>query len=170
MTLRQFGEAAIKILGVYYAASAVLGLATTLASFLVPHPEGFPSGAEIAALNAASLVAEALVAAFFLWRGGTLAAWLLRDEALPFSKLARRDWLFIGITLVGLVWALSGVPVVLEAVGKALWYAEESRQAMFQDVMRRSTQEIVNAALSIVIGIGVLLSARLLSRRLDSEP
>ena len=170
MTLRQFGEAAIKILGVYYAASAVFSVAVTLATLFLPHEEGFPTGGQIVAMNAAGVIAQALVAVAFMWRGADLAAWLLGDESLTFSKLTRRDWLFIGISLVGLVWALSGVPAVLEAVGKTIWYAEESRQPMFAEMMGRSAQDVANAVLSILIGIAVMLLARNLARRLDGEP
>lgn len=169
MTMRQVGETAIKILGVYYAASAVFALGGVLASLLLPREEGWPSASDLAAMNMVGVLVDAAVAVAFMWRGGAIAAAIFSGERLSVSGLSRRDCLFVGISLVGLTWVLTGAPAIVQAIGKGIWYAEASRQALFLDAMRHSSADLVNAGVSILIGVAVLLLARTLSRRLDPE-
>jgi hypothetical protein len=120
-------------------------------------------------MNTVGVLADATMAVVFMSRGGAIAAAIFSAERLSVSGLSRRDWLFVGISLVGLTWVLTGAPAVVQAVGKGMWYAEASRQALFLDAMRHSSADLVTASVSILIGVAVLLSARMLSRQLDRE-
>lgn len=168
MTMAQLGETAIKIMGVYYGASAVFAVAAMISAFLMPQPEGFPSATELAPMHLIGVLAAAVVAVAFLWGGRTAASVIFSEEPISTNGLPRRDWLFIGISLIGLTWALSGVPALIEAIGRVIWYAEASRQPMFAEAMRQSSDEIVNAGLSVLMGAAVVVSARGLSNRLDA--
>ena len=63
MTIRELGEIAIKILGVYYAASAVISLTAMLSGLVLPQIEGLPTVGRLAAMNLISVLGLAVVAA-----------------------------------------------------------------------------------------------------------
>ena len=169
MTMQHVGETAIKILGIYYGASAVFTFVAMLAGLLMPQQEGWPTGFELAAMNVGGVLAAAGVAIVFLWRGRSLAAAIFSREPVLVSTLSTRDFLFVGVCVIGLTWALAGVPAVLEVLGKAIWYAEGSRQALLPEMLRQSSATLVNAGLSILIGLSMIASARRLADRLDAS-
>lgn len=169
MTMRQLGETAIKILGMYYAASAFFGVAGLISNVFMPQLEGFPDATQFVVMNLIGFLANATVAAGYLFGGRMLAAAVFSDEAVTCGDLPRRDWLFVGISLMGLVWVLSGAPAIIDAIGKAIWYAEATRQPMFEEAMRRSWDDLITGVVSVLVGIVVVVSARRLSRRLDTE-
>lgn len=169
MTIRELGEMTIKILGVYYAASAVISLAGMLSALVLPHIEGLPTVGRLAAMNLIGVLGLAVVAGVCLLRAHILAGWLFSDKRVFVSSVSRRDYLFVGISLIGFVWVVSGVPEIITMVGRAIWYAEASRQPMFGEMMRQSSETLVAAALSILVGIAVVISAGRLATRLDAE-
>jgi len=168
MTMRQLGETAIKLLGVYYAASAVFDTFSVIASLIVPFPDSFPPVSHIVALNLMRVAGQAAVSILCLLRAEAVARRLFEDERIPSASLSRSDWLFIGILLIGLVWVISGIPDILYIAGKAIWFAEGSRQLMFKVEMRQSFEALVHAGLAIVVGLGVTFKARRLARQLDT--
>jgi hypothetical protein len=168
MTMRQFGEMAIKVLGLYYAAGTIFGVAALISGFFLPRTEGFPKAEELLLMNSIPLVASAAVAGLYLFAGRWLATILFSDEVVAPGGVPKREWLFVGISLLGLVWVLSAAPAILEGIGKALWYAEDSRAPMFEEVMGRAAEGLVSASLSAAIGVGLILSAPTLARRIDT--
>jgi hypothetical protein len=169
MIIRELGEAAIKILGVYYAASAVIGLASMLSVLALPQIEGFSATAgQLAAMNLIGVLGWAVVAGVCLLRAHILAGLLFSDERVPVSNVSRRDCLFVGISLIGFVWVVSGVPEIMKMLGKAIWHAEGSRQPMLGEMMRQSSEALVAAMLSILVGVAVVILARRLATRLDA--
>jgi len=170
MTMRQLGETAIKMFGVYYAIATVLGLVRAIASLAVPQIEGLPPASQLAAMNLVGVVTLGVVSGVCLLRANAIAGILFSDERVVLNHQSRRDWLFLGICLVGLIWAASGVPEIMKAIGKAIWYAEGSRQSVFEGMVRNSLETVVNSALSILVGVALMLSAKRLSARLDANP
>jgi hypothetical protein len=168
MTIRQVGELAIKILGIYYASLAVLGVGGVLSSLALPRMEGVSAG-ELVVLNVVGVVGLAFVAAACLLRAQMLAGWLFTEEPVPLSGVTRHDGLFVGISLIGLVWVVSGVPDIVKVLGRGVWYAEGSRQPMLAEVMRQSSEALVEAVLSILVGGALVISARRLAMRLDAR-
>jgi hypothetical protein len=169
MTIRELGEMAIKILGVYYAASAVISLAGMLSALVLPQIEGLPTVGRLAAMNLIGVLGLALVAGVCLLRAHILAGWLFNDKRVFVSSVSRRDYLFVGISLIGFIWVVSGVPEIMTMVGRAIWYAEASRQSMYGEMFRQSSETLVAAALSILVGVAVVISAGRLATRLDAE-
>jgi hypothetical protein len=169
MTIRQLGEVAIKLLGVYFAASAVHGLAGVLAMFAGPQLEGFPTAGEVATANAIPLVAGFAVAAVCLFAGGSLARVLFADERFAITGLSRFDLLVAGVALLGLSIALAGVPGILQIAGVAVWYAEGSRQPLFMATMEGWWDTLVNSGLSLLVGGFTAASAARIASALNAR-
>lgn len=169
MTIRQLGVIGIKLIGVYYGATAVLALGNVLGSFFVPHIEGLPTAGELAVSNLFPAFGFAFVAAVCLLWGERLATSVLPAGDVGSMRLSRRDVLFVGVALVGFSMALAGVPVLVEIAGKALWYVEGSRQSYFWPAMQNSWERLAASGLSLVIGSAVVIFARALVRAIDPD-
>jgi hypothetical protein len=163
------GETGIKLIGAYFAASGLVSAISLAATLVVPSIEGFPSARQIAAANALSVVGVLVVAAICLLRAEALAAKIFDDDEIELSGLSRADLFLVGLLLLGISIALEGVPGLLQFAGKALWYAEASRQSMFMPAMERSWEPLVNSVLALVIGGAVTAGARRLAAALDMD-
>ena len=91
MTGRQIGEVGIKLIGVYFAASAIHGVAGVLAFLVGPQPEGFPSVGEVAIANSLPVLGYVVVAAICLFAGESLARAFFAAERLATAAPSRRD-------------------------------------------------------------------------------
>ena len=93
MTSRQIGEVGIKLIGVYFAASAVHGVAGVLALVVGPELEGFPSSSEMAIANSLPVLGDVVVAAVCLIAGETLARAFFSEERFGIggSKVLRES-------------------------------------------------------------------------------
>ena len=170
VTIRQLGEMGVKLLGIYYAASAVVTFAGVLvATLALPQIGGLPTVGRLFAMNLVSVLGLAVVAAVCLSRAPLVAGWLFSEDHVSLGPLSRRDCLFVGISLIGVAWAVSGVPDIVKAIGTAIWYAEGSRQQLFGEMMRQSADAFVVAVLSVVVGVGLVVSASKLAIRLDGR-
>ena len=111
-----------------------------------------------------------MIAAVCLFRAAPLADSLFaEDEAGFLTGLSRRDALTVGLALLGVSTALAGLPGLLQFAGKALWYAERSRQSMFAPTMERSWDALINDALLILVGGALAAGAGRLASLLDSR-
>jgi hypothetical protein len=167
--MRHFGEAGIKLLGVYFAASALIGMASVAASFAVPQTAGLPSGREWVVAYVLPVVGVLIVAGLCLFGGKALAARIFTEDGLELTGLSRRDLLVVGLSLGGVSIALSGVSGLVQIGGKALWYAEGSRQSLFGSSMEGAWQPLVNNALELVIGGALTAGAGRLASVLDTR-
>ena len=167
--MRHIGEAGIKLIGVYFAASAVLGIANLLASFALPAVEGLPTAGQLVASGVLSIAGSIVVAAVCLLAGDTIARRFFQDAAIDAGRLRRSDLLIAGVALLGLSVALSGVPGVIEIAAKAVWYAEGTRQSMFWPAMRESSEVAVASLLVLLVGTTIAASADWLADLLDTR-
>ena len=168
MTVRQLGEIAIRIFGVYYAASAVVAAAATLGALVGPSDGGLRN--QFAAVSVASSVAMMIVAACCLLRAERIARRFFPEAAIAVAPdLPRRDWLLVAISLVGMVWILLGIPTIVRTAGRVIWFAEASRQMMLGEILRQSAEALINAVLSVLPGIAVVAFARPLADRMNAR-
>ncbi len=112
MTVRRLLEAVIKILGIYYAVSAVQQIAFLLALWRAHPPREFNVPLTVIA-DTPVILSKAIVAAVLLFAGNAVARWLVggRHGAEEVDRgLSRRELLYIGTCLVGLVFLAHGHP------------------------------------------------------------
>jgi len=170
MGIRAIGTAVIKLLGLYYAASAALGICSSLAFLLIPQPGGAIQGVQYAfGASLGGWIGGAFVAAFFMLRGDDIANALLPDRSLAIANFPAGDLLWIGICLLGVGIAASAVSALARAVATALWHLGANRQAGFADAMRRLYPSPVDAALSLAVGLLLVWSARPLSSLIETR-
>ena len=168
MTSRQIGEVGIKLIGVYFAASAVHGVAGVLALLVGPQLEGFPSAGEMAIANALPVLGYVVVAAVCLFAGEALARAFFAEERFAITGPSRRDLLVTGVALLGLSIALAGVPGILQIVAVSVWYAEGSRQSLFLATMEGWWETLVNSGLALLVGAITAASAARIASVLDA--
>lgn len=169
MTSRQIGEVGIKLIGVYFAASAVHGVAGVLALLLGPQLEGFGSAGEMAVANAFPVLGYVVVAAVCLFAGEALARAFFAEERFAITSPSRRDLLVTGVSLLGLSIALAGLPGILQIVAVSVWYAEGSRQALFVATMQGWWETLVNSGLALLVGGMTAASAARIASVLDAR-
>lgn len=169
MTSRQIGEVGIKLIGVYFAASAVHGVAGVLAFLVGPQPEGFPSMGEMAIANSLPVLGHVFVAAICLFAGESLARAFFADERFAIAGPSRRDLLVTGVSLLGISIALAGLPGILQIAGVAVWYAEGSRQSLFGATMESWWETLVNSGLALLVGGITAASAGRIASILDAK-
>lgn len=169
MTVRHIAEAGIKLIGVYFAASAIVGAGNLVASFALPPMAGFPTARDVAASSVLSLLGSLVVAGGCLFGGAALGRRFFGDAPIEAARITRRDLLVVGVALLGLSMALAGVPGIVEIAAKAAWYAEGSRQSMFWPVLRQSTDVVVNSLLALLIGTATAASAGRIASVLDTS-
>jgi hypothetical protein len=155
MTTRLLGETAIKIVGVHYAAATVVGFASAMSSLMLPAIEGLPPVGQLMLANLFGVAALGLVAGVCLLRAEWIAQWLFQHDRAIAVKPSAREALFVGIALIGLAWAASGVPEILKAAGTALWYVEGGRRPLLSGGMSESSEAITNAALAMIVGVAI---------------
>ena len=170
MTIRDLGEAGIKLIGVYFGVSSVIGVLRVAGSMALPQLEGFPSPRQIALANASPILGMFVIAAVLVAVSGTLADRLFSERSLK-SGVSRKDLLFIGIVLVGIGAAIGGIPGILRFASQLIWFAQGSKQSLFLPSMERDWQPLLNSALEVVVG-GLLVAtsgrlASVLDRRVN---
>jgi hypothetical protein len=166
VTNRQVGETGIKLIGVYFAAEALLGVTRLLALLVMPAMEGMPRR-DLLIPSALAVAGVLLAAALCLLRGETLARRLFGGEDAGLGQLSRRDLLAVGLALLGVSLALSGVPALLQFAGRAIWYSEASRQSQFQPVMERLWEPLAASTIAVLVGCALAVGARRLAAALD---
>ena len=168
LTARHLGEVGIKLIGVYFAVSAVIGIGGIAASLALPRFEGMPGESEMALASVFPVAGAVLAAAVCLLRGDVLADQIFGNHELAF-RLSRRDVLVVGLLLVGVSTALGSVPGLVQVVGKAVWHVEGSRQALFWPSMERSWESLVNHFLTFIVGVALAIRAGSVASALDSR-
>jgi uncharacterized membrane protein AbrB (regulator of aidB expression) len=153
MTIRTGSAVLIKLLGLYYGASALLGVCASLAYLVIPGPSGVLKPAQFAlGASIGGWVGAAFVASLFVLRGDDIAKALFSDSPVASPDLPARALLAVGICLVGVCIAASGLARLARAAATALWYAGGGRQAQFADAMRGLSPFPVDTALSVIVG------------------
>jgi hypothetical protein len=174
VTTRDLGEAGIKLLGVYFAASSLVSIMSVAASLAIPRIEGLPSAGELAILNALPIVGALAVAAVCLFRGRLVADRVFAKHRFEASGISRRDLLVVGLALLGVSLVAAGMPSVLGFIGQVVWYAEGSRQSQFLPSMEQSWQPLANNLLDVIVGAALVATAGrigwVLDRRYDDVP
>jgi hypothetical protein len=166
MTTRDLGELGIKLIGIYFGALAVLALMGVLASFTLPPFENV-SSASIAIANSLSIAGYVIVAAVCIVYGGPLATRILAERRVDLKALSARDLLVLGLTLLGVRYALTPLPGLLKSAGQAIWYAEASRQSLFLPTFQQSWPKLVDDALQLVVGVTLVTNSRKIAAALD---
>jgi hypothetical protein len=169
LTTRQLGEVAIKVLGVYFGASAIIATGQLISGLALPGMQGLSELRELILSSLLGILGVTVAAGLCLVGGRAVATRLLSDDTLSIGSMSRRDWLFVGISLVGVVVAVSGVPALVQVLAKAVWYMEGSRQPHFWEAMGRSSELLVSGGLSMLVGIAAIGSAAKLSIVLDGR-
>jgi hypothetical protein len=169
LTARQLGEVAIKVLGIYFAASALIATGQLASGFALPGMQELPELRGLVLSHVVGILGVAVTAGLCLVGGRAVATRLLSDHMLSIGSMSRRDWLFVGISLVGVFLTVSGMPTLMQVIAKALWYLEGSRQPHFWEAMGRSSEVLVSGGLSMLVGIAAIGSAAKLSTLLDAK-
>jgi hypothetical protein len=153
MTIRTVGSALIKLLGLYFGASAVLGICTSLGYLLIPGPQGVLQPVQFAlGASIGGWAGGLFVASLFVLRGDDIGRVVFPDVPVSSPHLTARRLLAVGVSLLGVSVAASGVAHLARAAATALWYAGGGRQDHFADAMRRLYPSPVDAGLSVVVG------------------
>jgi hypothetical protein len=163
MTIRAIAGLLIKVLGLHYAASALLGITSSLGFLAIPPPGVVPPVQFAVGASVGGWLGAIAIAAIFILRGDDIARALLPDQSFAMPNVQAGDLLWVGICLVGVTVAVSGVPPVVQAAGTALWYLGAGRQAYLSAALRRVSQSAVDGVLSVLVGILLVRFARPLS-------
>jgi len=166
MTIRGMGGAAIKLLGVYYAAVACRGAGDVVGFVYGPNPQAVQF---LYVRSVGSLLGVATAAIACLVGGDAIARRLLPDETMPMSHLRAKGVLWAGICLIGIGVGVTGVSPVMRVIGTAAWYLGPGRSAMFWVTMRTLWPSLLDGVLSLTVGVVVVLSAGTLSSWLTSR-
>jgi hypothetical protein len=168
MTTRDLGELGIKLIGVYFGAGAVLALMGVLESFALPPLENVSAGS-IAIANALSIAGYVIVAVVCIAYGAPLAARILPERRVDLKalKASALDLLVLGLTLLGVRYALTPLSGILKSAGQAIWYAEASRQSLFLPAFQQSWPKLVDDALQFVVGATLVINSRKIATALD---
>jgi hypothetical protein len=169
VTIRQFGAAGIKLLGVYFAISGLIGMAGVAAFFVGPPIEGMPSAREVVLLNGLSFAGVLMTAALCMFGGDALAGRIFGEGTLEVTQVSRRDLLWVGLSLIGATTVLEGIPALVQFAGQALWYAEASRQQLFGPLMERSWQSVANGVIALVVGGALAAGAGRITSALEGR-
>jgi hypothetical protein len=169
LTAGQLGEVAIKVLGVYFAASALIATGQLISGFALPGMQELPELRGLILSHLVGILGVAVAGALCLVGGSAVATRVLSDDTLSIGSMSRRDWLFVGISLVGVFVTVSGVPTLVQVIAKAIWYLEGSRQPHFWEAMGRSSEVFVSGGLSMLVGVAAIGSAAKLSTVLDAK-
>jgi hypothetical protein len=169
MTIRDFGEAGIKLIGVYFGVSTIAGIVSVVVAVRIavaqPGIEGFAGPNQLALLNAGPILGELLVAAICLFAGSALAERFFDDRPAAMS-ISQQDLLMVGLVLIGVSKVVAGLPAILRFAGQALWYAQGSQQSSFLPAMERSWTALVNNMLEVVVGGLLVAKSRWLASKL----
>ena len=153
MTIRTVGSALVKLLGLYYGASAVLGICAALGHLVIPRAQGVLEPVQFAlGASIGGWLGGIFVASFFVFRGDDVAKRLFPDAQLSWPDVTTRGLLAVGISLVGVSIGASGVVHLARDAATALWYAGAGRQELFTDAMRRLYPSPLDAFLSVIAG------------------
>ncbi|MGE5362375.1 MAG: hypothetical protein ACM3NQ_25445 [Bacteroidales bacterium] len=156
-------EAFVKILGVYYAVSAVQQLAFLLALWRSHPPREFNVPLTVIA-DAPVILSKALIAAVLLYAGSSIVRWLVgREGVTPEIEpaLSRPDLLYVGTCVVGLVFLLMAIPDIGRFAVLAFWYAGADRQAQAGQLWTRTTVDLLmRSGLGGLAGLALVIWAR----------
>ena len=154
--MRKLGEAGVTLVGVYFAATSAIGIARLAAA------------RELAATNLLPVATACVVACICLFAGRAIAAKLFADDTVSMDGLSRRDLLAVGLSMLGVSMALSGVPGLLQFAGRLLWYADGTRRAQFLPAMEQSWSPAANNLIELALGWGIASGAGKIAAKLDA--
>jgi hypothetical protein len=167
VTAKELGVIAIKLMGIFFGASAVMRLLTlVLSTALSPPVEGF-DGRTLFRLNGFAILVELAVAGAFVMKAESLSDRMFSSHPLQIAGLSRRDLLIGGIALLGVSVVVGAAPGIVRFAGQAIWFAQGSKQAEFLPSMERSWQSLANDVLALIVGGALLAKAGTLGSMLD---
>ena len=167
MTTRDLGETGITLIGVYFGVAGVIGVINVVGSYAIPPIEGTPANA-IAIANTVSVVGTLAVAGLCIHFAGELAQRFFSERHVGTPSFSRRDLLRVGLILMGVSTVAGALPGLLQFAGRAVLYAEASRQEQFLPYLERSWEQLANRALECVLGVVLVVNAQRLASTLDS--
>lgn len=168
MTQPQLGATAIRAIGVWWVAAAVVEALTVGAALVLP---GFnvALSREYASLNLLGAGVRGVVAAACLVFAERISTCVFRSDTPTVVAVRPADLLSVGICVVGVVLAASNISELVQTAALAFWYAEGRRQVQLPEVLKPSARRTVEAGLSLGLGIVLALFAGQLADRLTSR-
>ncbi|HJU42388.1 MAG TPA: hypothetical protein VJ691_06215 [Vicinamibacterales bacterium] len=167
MTTRDLGETGVKLIGVYFAASALTGVLRLLAALLSPTMAEFPDKGELALVGGLPLIGPIVIAVIFVRLGDVIARKMFPDTSARLSALTRVDLLTVGVVLLGLSLVASALPDVIQFVGRLVWFGEASRQSQLMPALEQSWQTLSYALLELALGIALAAQAHVVASLID---
>jgi len=168
MTQTQLGATAIRVTAVWWAAGAVVEALTAGAVLALPR-FGLAYSREFVILNLIGAAIRAGISAACLAFADRVSRYVFKADTPTNIAIGPGDLLCVGICIVGVVFVASSIPELVQTAALAFWYAEGSRQAHLADALRPSARGTVDAGLSLVLGIVLILYGGRLAYRLTSR-
>jgi hypothetical protein len=159
LTSRELGAVGIKLIGVFFAVSGVIRLVGVVASTALPQVEGLPNAGAIVRLNALVILVELAVAAACLFGGEFLGDRLFSGRRYLSSDVSRETLLVVGLALLGVSNVAAAAPDIIQFAGRAIWFAQGSRQAQFLPSMEQSWQRLSERVLELIVGGALVIKA-----------
>jgi hypothetical protein len=171
MSVRRLVDAFVKILGLYYAVSAVQQLAYLIALVRARPPREFNISITVIA-EVPVILSKTIVAVVLLYAGAAMVNWLVGKEELrerdEGTASSRADLLYVGTCLVGLVFVLGAVPEIGRYAVLGVWYAGAERQPQASALWTRASVELLlRSAVGALCGLALLLRAGPVAAWLD---
>ena len=168
VTTRDLGETGIKLLGIYFAVSALSGVLRVAAALLSPTMEEFsPHTGELVFISGAPVIGMVAIAIIFLRWGRAIAHTIFPDASATLSGLTRTDFLAVGVALLGLGLVTSALPEVIQFAGRLIWFGEASRHSQLMPIFEQSWQTLSYALLELALGIALAVKAEAVAAALD---
>jgi uncharacterized membrane protein YdcZ (DUF606 family) len=162
-TLRDIGEVAIKVIGLYYAGRVLsLYVALMLTPYLLS-PQAFSASDPLLAASISSAVGSLVLAIVALSSSRRVAGWTFPAKALS-SGGSTKEWLFVGIAVLGAWIAADATVGILRSAAAFVYY---SQTGLPLASLERSTPQVVANVVTVVVGVVLMSRARRVAQRLD---
>jgi hypothetical protein len=168
VTQPQLGATAIRAIGVWWVASAVVEALTVGAALALPG-FNFAFSREFAILNLLGAGVRAVVAAACLAFADRISTCVFKPDTPTVITVRPADRLSVGICVVGVVFVGSNISELLQTAALAFWYAESSRQVHLPEALKPSARSTIDAGLSLALGVVLALYAGRLADWLTSR-
>ena len=124
----------------------------------------------VLAAGIVTILGFVVVASICLFKGDALAGLLFPSDRIALGDISRRDLVFAGVVLIAASVAISGIPGLVRLAAEGIWYAEAGRQPYFWQAVQKSSNNIFDSVIAVVVGTAVAMSARRIAEALDSRP
>ena len=159
MTTRDLGETGIKLIGIYFAVSALTGVIRLVAALLSPTMAEFPDKTELALAGGLPLIAPIAAAVIFLGWGTPVARKLFPETPANIPALTRADLITVGVVLMALSLIATALPELIVFAGRLIWFGEASRQSQFLPMIEQSWQTVAYSFIELALGIALAARA-----------